>query len=490
MSSTYFKTDNRYINQYILTKETTDKLGKFIVRPVGEYILYSHPTLEISAKTDDRFQLILIGYCFDYRNPGHTTLEVVNSLDITKPLSELIGQLRHLSGVYTVIWRKDDDVFIIPDMCAFREIYYGNGIISSSPTLINAVNPLQKVNDSRFHGFYGSKLFQSRLVWVGDETSFQDIKRLKPNHYLNLESGLITRFFPLLRKPSLSVDAAAKKASEIIKGILKAATGRGPVMMGLTAGWDSRLLLAASRYVRKDILYFVLSHKNADADLAISKKIASSLDLNYMQQQYSKHVNEEDFDFVSESLPNVNLNYPGLLNTSKFFSPMLSISGSASEIARVEFGIIENLTGAKLAQLAKYGGHPYPEETYNQWLNLHDNYFTHLGHSTLDFFYWEEILGNRSAKTISEAGAVGRNVFPAFNCIELIETLLSVDPSNRQKQNNRLYLSMIKELWPDVLKYPINPGFRKKAIQYMQVLGVYNVYRTLFPAGIEKSLRS
>jgi hypothetical protein len=488
MSNSHCRLNGKHINQYLITRKSTDKLNNFVLSKVGKFNLYSHPTLEISTKTNGCFELVLIGYCFDYRNADHTTQEVINNLNINCTLSILLDQLRHLSGVYIAIWKKDDSILIIPDMCAFREVYFQKDIASSSSTLINLVNPLQEVTDSRFHQFYKSKLFQSRQIWVGYETSFKDVKRIKPNHYLDLESGLTTRFFPLQSSPPSPFKVASKKASKIVEGILKSATRRGPVMMGLTAGWDSRLLLAASRYSRKDILYFTAFHQDSKADLVVSKKMAKGLDLNYIQHQYSNTINAEDFNLASQSLPHFNVNYPGMLNTSKFFRNILSISGAASEIARMEFGVIENLTGPKLACLAKYPKHPYPEETYSQWLELNNDHFSKLGYSTLDFFYWEEILGNRTAKTISEAGTLGRAIFPAFNCLELMETLLSVDRKYRQKQNSQLYISIIKELWSEVLKYPINPGLKKRVIHYMQALGVYNKYRTIFPTGILKSI--
>ncbi|CAN0456802.1 unnamed protein product, partial [Phaeothamnion confervicola] len=165
------------------------------------------------------------------------------------------------------------------------------------------------------------------------------------------------------------------------------------------------------------------------------------------------------------------------------FSGYKTISGSASEIARSEYSRIKNLTGAKLAALSKYPDEAYCIKEYDEWLQ-YENSFKEFGYHPLDFFYWEEGLGNRVAKSISEAHTLGVFISPAFNCRYLMSTFLSADEKYREKQNSILHAKIIEKEWKEILAIPVNPGFKKKTIWVMQKLGIYNFYRNIFTTGI------
>lgn len=478
----------KFLNQFLLTKRKGLTIDGFLCKEISGYQLYFQLNLETSEKQHQQTKIILLGYCFDYRNPTFTTQDIVDRIDITLPLEEIIDQLRFLSGVYIVVLSIESSCYVIPDLCAFREIYYRHEInnlsVSSSHNLLKLDDPDYNSELVEDYGFYQSAIFKSRLIGVGDQTQFSGIKKLKPNHYLNLANGNKVRFFPNKKNLSLSIDEATDQATIILKGILTAVTYRGPVMMGLTAGWDSRLLLAASKEVKDHILYFVMAHKDADFDIKVSERLANHFGLNHARHMYSASFNKEKYNHVKESLENVNLDYAGLFATSSFLPRMVNLSGAGGEITRLEFGKINSLSGEKLAALAKYPKQPYPIRVYSKWIDENDNHFKRLGYDTLDLFYWEEILSNKAAKIISEAHAVNRLIFPVFNCRALITTLLSVESSFRQKQNNYLYLKIIKKLWPETLREPINPSFKKRVIRIMQRLMIYNLYRNIFPTGI------
>ena len=271
-----------FYNQYLISKIRTSKLPNFIAEDVGDFTLYAHPAAELATNTSGQNKLFRLGFCFDYRNPQMTNQQIVDNICISS-LSSVLSHLRHLSGVYIVIVKFEDSIFIVPDMCAFREVYYHKETAAASPNLLRVVNEVAEVDDSKSQGFFQSEVFRTRLTWVGEETSFVGVKRLKPNHYLDLNSILATRFFPVENSVPRDVNAASASTCNILEGIVKAVTKRGPAMMGLTAGWDSRVLLTASRSVKKDILYFLTVHKESKIDALVSRRLAEDLDLNYFQ---------------------------------------------------------------------------------------------------------------------------------------------------------------------------------------------------------------
>ena len=92
--------------------------------------------------------------------------------------------------------------------------------------------------------------------------------------------------------------------------------------------------------------------------------------------------------------------------------------------------------------------------------------------------YWEENSANWVGKANSETRIVAEALQP-YNSKKLIKILMSVDKKYRQKQHPILYKKIIENLWPECFSVPINPGFKKKTIRFMQIIGIYGIYREL-----------
>src|SRR5690349_18421836 len=112
--------------------------------------------------------MTLVGYCYDYRYPERSNGDIVQSLNVACTLNELTDQLQFLSGIYVIIWQKSDDIVIIPDMCALREIYIDRSqdivVVGSSPNILGSIRDVRVVQNIPFHH---SKAFQTRRIWPG-----------------------------------------------------------------------------------------------------------------------------------------------------------------------------------------------------------------------------------------------------------------------------------------------------------------------------------
>lgn len=474
-----------FINQYILTKAPFIKPENWKLFTLGDYSLYTHPVTEITHAKQGSCELIIIGSCYDYRNPEYTNQQIADNLTLQTSVEDFLDQIQHLSGIYLLIWKTPENFLMIPDLASLREIFIdhnrpGEVIVAASPNLINLVQPLQESGES----FYTSKKFVSSKVWVHDKTNYTGITRLKPNHLLNVNTGIVTRFFPVKENQPQSLDTVVEKTRKIMPGILKAVYLRNPkLMLGLTGGWDSRFLLAASRDIHSEITFFINRHNHSTVDCKIAARLANKFDLQLYELRMSSHKAEPNENFFA-ILPHASVsNYQVLKSTARDFSGYKTISGVGSEVARNFFGRINNLTGAKLAALAKYPNEPYCVAQYDAWLQ-NESTFKKLGYHPLDIFYWEESLGNRVAKSISEGHTAGVFISPAFTCRFMLYNFLSVDEKYRDKQTNLLYTEIIKKEWKEVLEIPVNPGFKKQVIMLMQKLGIYNLYRNIFTTGV------
>lgn len=115
-------------------------------------------------------------------------------------------------------------------------------------------------------------------------TSRLGIERLLPNHCLDLATWSVLRHWPKDDIPVVA-DAAsgAREAAVILGRQITALAERWPLCMGLTAGRDSRMLLACSRKLLDRITFVTLQLPDAGAclDLSIARRMARRLRLKH-----------------------------------------------------------------------------------------------------------------------------------------------------------------------------------------------------------------
>ena len=120
--------------------------------------------------------------------------------------------------------------------------------------------------------------------WPWDASPYREIRRLPSNHELGIRTGAARRFWPDKRFTPSAPDEAAEVVGETLRGLITAMRARGPLAVNLTAGLDSRMVLAAARPVARDVV-FVTSKKRgmqeSDPDLVIHRKLAATLGLQH-----------------------------------------------------------------------------------------------------------------------------------------------------------------------------------------------------------------
>src|SRR5204862_1202127 len=127
----------------------------------------------------------------------------------------------------------------------------------SQPNLLaKFANPEMRPNtNGDLQQFYKHEYRDRR--WIGEDTYFVHVKHLLPNHLLNIRTSSTSRYWPQEEVPRLRLEESADKICPFLQGMMQAATHRHSVMLAVTAGKDSRTLLAASRSVRDEVHYFI-----------------------------------------------------------------------------------------------------------------------------------------------------------------------------------------------------------------------------------------
>jgi hypothetical protein len=286
-----------------------------------------------------------------------------------------------------------------------------------------------------------------------------------------LRSGQAVRYFPRNPIISITTEEAARRVIAILRGYLKAASLRYPLQLGVTAGYDSRILFLASKGL--ECQYYVSRNraKYNDIDIAIGRKLAALHGQTLEVRQSLSEITD-----AARATQDQSIDFPRYQPLPSTPSGRMTITGNLSEIARNYFGDVGYRTGGDLAQTIRLGGLDHAEEAFDEWLQSGLPVFQAYGYDYRDMFYWEERTGNWAAKGKTE-GALRGNVFSPFSSHILLETLLSTNRADRDKHFNTLYDTILKILSPNALDVPINPNPRIRVIKALKRLGVYRLYR-------------
>lgn len=468
-----------------------DGWDKLIFKVQNEtFHLQSHPDLSLFHAESKNFNLILLGTIIDPFNPENDSSAILQNLASEECFEDVIKATFTFGGRFVIIGIDNSGMRLFSDAMALREVYYikKDGLLAcgSSPSILDKWFNLGLDTDKEFQDFYTSGAFNSQeRIMIGDRTMIKGVRHLMPNHYLDMQTMKTKRFWPIMKEPKLSIDSAIDLMSDILTGTYKAVAGKYIIHQGLTSGWDTRLLLAASKNFLNDMQFFFLRGHKGDtaekpsADYLVTVKIAKELNLNLEIVDFGAEVTDENFKEIY--LANNVLARPKLLSAFYHvyvhnYQNTLTISGTGgNEILRTM-----RVTGQtdensfRLAKLWKYQSFPYITKTIDEW--FHQNKaLQETNYRKIDLFFWEQFFGNWGSLSTSEQDIVREELRP-FNNRAFIAAYISLPAKYRYADNPLGYVRIIKKLWPELLDYDMDIGH----YSFKKVLRKVKLERTFF----------
>lgn len=462
--------------QFLLTAKKIDGLDGWRRLASSGKTLYVHPDLEITVEELDDKRIILIGFILDWRRPELGNSEIIRLLlSRSKDFAEVLESTYELAGRFAIIYEDGRCCRMFHDAGGQREIYfhrgeYGISCAAQLPIIgkyldaeVNPDEDIQKLYDSS--GFVSFK-----KQWVGEETIYKDTKDLKPNHYLDLSSGETVRYWPTEPLERIPIEKVVERASAMLQGILKASAGRRELMLPVTAGWDSRLLLAASRDISDKVMYYIIKFPHMyenHMDIDIPGKLFKKLGIEYRVFEAPGDVDERFREiFCGNTAYCREGNLPGIYSVFfKMFQERLNITSQMSEVIRSYKGDTAKYsetfynTCVAFGSRDDYYSNEYVKRTSKNWIDSNLSFANEMNIAPLVLFYWEEWLSWEASQR-SETD-IAMEEFTPFSCRNLMALLLSVDPSYRNTYSCRLYRKLMENMWPQVLSEPINPSFKR-----------------------------
>jgi len=468
--------DRLFNRQFLFTTSNRFDLPWECIK-IANFNLYHHPNIELTQLQTPKVELYLLGFLLDYEVPSLSNLQILEHLSQFSIFTDFCNALNRYSGQFVVIYKSETDFIIVTDACAHYEVYYDTtfSTFGTQPKLLEKVVVAEEHTNPEAIEFFSKPPFLVKKVFVGNTTHRSNILHLLPNHFIDINKKSIARFFPAIPRIEISVDEAATKAISMLKGYIKAASLRTKLAMGVTAGYDSRILFLMS--LETECEYFIFKHRNMSND-----------HYDIVTPQKLTAIHGKAFEVIPDAIekdttPDYDLlqsiDFPrGQFKSEKLFENHFYINGFVSEIARNYYGYTKNITAADLSYLNGYPNNPYVEKICADWLNKNAKSINDLGYNFLDLFYWEEKMGNWGAKAKTEA-ALDRVIYSPFCSRDLLITLLATNRKYRDSHLNVLYNRIIKILSPKASKIPINPCLMQRIIRLMKILRVFNLYRTL-----------
>lgn len=442
-----------------------------------------HPDLTTAQASNKEKSLTLIGCILDPNDPVAGNVDVLGSLlPHFSSIDELVKSTGRFGGRWIIIATSGEKKFLFNDALGLRQVFYTEpdetgSLWSMSQPGIGA-EVLTLVPDEAATEFIDSHPFRSNpeYRWPGEASPFQELKHLLPNHWLDFDTGSSHRYWPIEPLARVEPEVAIERLSVLFPGIIRAAAQRFDLMLSITAGIDSRLVLAAARDIENALSFVTMQQggmPHDHADLTIPGKLLERLGLPHEVIRAQMSMTPDFSRAFKRSVLNAHDHYgPDAEAILRRFSRAKAVlTGSGGEVGRCSFrkelpwSERKTITPAHLAWLQRMDREPFALRYFERWLNdvkpRHDV-------KLLDLFEWEQGHGNWLAMTQLEFDIAWREIITPFNCRDVLTTLLGVEERYRRAPDYLLFRELIRKLWPEVLQEPINPQPRQSLFQLLK----------------------
>ncbi|MCP4310817.1 MAG: hypothetical protein GY790_06105 [Bacteroidetes bacterium] len=474
--------------QYLLVPEDIDCPFLHKTIQVGEsYTLYIHKDLVVSNLVSEGRQLILLGDMFDHEMPGKNNLDILKDLSGTG-FEQFSESLAKYSGRFVIIRIDLSGILLFHDATASRKIFFGESKgknwFGSQPYLLSLTMGLQETtNPSKLAYYQSDDFIRLNCSNIGETTLYDEISQLRPNHYLNLHTLEIRRYWPNQTTYFRPRKEIAIQLAEMFTGYMKSITNRYDIMLPVTAGKDSRMLLAATKGHSDSIYYYVnkdMSMHETHPDIRIPRKLLQDVGLEFHVHSLQPVEDEEFRSVYFQNNPYASEFFlPHVYNYYKEHSNKVNIPGN---IVGRNFGKNyfnkRNITAESFAKYYGVNRYDHSIKSYNDWL---EEAFPVCKRYRIDIntlFYLEERLFNWGGQIQLEKD-IATEDYNLFNSRLIIEKFLSVKSRYATLPVQPLQRQIIKILWPELMNQPINPSQRNFYYRILYYLGLYWTIRRL-----------
>jgi hypothetical protein len=464
MKSTYL------CRQFLLSDQARAPFDGWVTCTTFSSHLHYHPELPVSQLRSKDAALTLVGYCIDPDSPELFDAAVLGDLfQFLSNKEDFVRHAQRLAGRWVLFAETPTYSIALHDACGLRRLFYSDTscaerFCASEASTAAKVLMLEK-DRAAVEGFEKTRFAQEdpEYWWPGDATQFKGVRALLPNHYLDLTRREVVRYCPGDPIGELSLRDSAERSAHYLTGLIRGVASRFELALPLTAGWDSRAILAACKAASVHPHCYTLRLRamtERSQDIAVPRRLLAKM-------RWTHHVidcaQQPTNDFVSLYKSNADPAHDEACQLAfalwrDYPRKRVTLSGHCSEIARTAYYLPPeaDLSPADLVNLTGMDSTPFVLDQFDRWLAGAKEARRSTGASLQDLFYWEQRVGRWAANGQSQWDMVHERFTP-FNCRPLLFTLLAVPAKYRSYPDYRLYRRLIEKLSSSVLSEPVNP---------------------------------
>lgn len=457
--------------------ESLSSWKRFTVR--NDIYLTVHPDLPVCQVKQEGKTITLLGYVLDPYNPQYDDLDILNvllnKLSLQENLKSIVQHTYNYGGRWIIIIDDGNEIILFTDACGYRQVFYTDPAYcrdlwcASQPGTIAQVLGLRTDEEAlKFVDLDKYKHWGNReYIFPGKSSLFKEIKRLLPNHYLDFRTGSCRRYWPDGYLVSMSLEECVQRSSDMLKGLIKSAFKRFELALSISAGRDSRLILAACKDISDSLfiftsIYWQLNEKSAD--IKIPSLLLSRLGLRHSIIKCPKEMDREFSEIYYRNVSAAHDVYGPIAQGMYDHYPQnkICMKGNAIPIVKCVDPKTSNRKEVDtdiLAKLHRVERSPFSKKYYAEWLSDTKEIYNV---NVFDLFWWEVKEGSWQAMSQLEMD-IAQEVFVPFNCRNLLVHMLSVEERHRRAPEYELHNRMMGNLWPDLLEVPINPQEKNKS---------------------------
>ena len=433
-----------------------------------------HPDLPTCRAGNEDASIVLLGYILDPERPQDGDQDILRRLLLRLEgggtRESLIRLTFPLGGRWVLLAARGQDRWLFNDPCGYRQIFYAQPPAkalwcASQPALLAQVLPLEV--DPEAQAFLREhRTKEPQYWWPGDTTLYRGVRHLQPNHYLDLAAGASHRYWPEVDLSARPTEEVLVENARLLQGLIDSASRRFELALGITAGWDTRTLLAASRPIANrlycfSLMYWGLTHNSPD--IRVPARLLPRLGLAHHIIACPSHASRKYADICRQSVTTAHSCYvPIAQGLQEGYPPeRLCMHGTAMPIVnapgrrrirrlRPEVDL-ENIDADILAWMTGRED-PFAREAIRRWYAGIGDTNVHV----LDLFYWEDREGNWQAMGQAERD-IAQDVFVPYNCRTFLINALCVREADRCFPQRPFHKALMHRLWPQVLDEELNP---------------------------------
>lgn len=285
--------------------------------------------------------------------------------------------------------------------------------------------------------------------------------RLLPNHYLDLDDFSTHRHWPLA--PFTAPDdprASALEVGALTVRQIDAIAKRFPLKGNLTAGMDTRTLLACARKHAQDIEFLTLAWPGqiGQIDAHAARYLGKKFRLRHkVIEPLPANPDELDAWQMRVGLCIAGPVWRGIRTRRECTDPMrVALPGMLGEVARTRYRLRDNtdaLDAVNLVRVTSQPEHPLLVNAARNWL---DSVRHFPDTQILDLVYLEQLKGCWAAPQLYGHPDAAPSIW-ALCHRNNIERMISLP--QEYKHRAELATDIIQQLWPELLAIPFNRQF-------------------------------